>query len=109
MAEEKKAADKAKEAADKAAKEAIDKAAKEAADKAAKEEADKAAKDKAAKEATEAKPSEAILKRAAEILNSYPKIKAVSFASDGTPFFKESDAANHALRLKDTRIVTVKR
>ncbi len=55
------------------------------------------------------KVSDAIAGIAKKTLANYPNLKEVHVTSDGTAFGNAGDAKNHAVTLKDTNVVTIKR
>ncbi|MEG0788776.1 MAG: hypothetical protein RSA66_07845 [Muribaculaceae bacterium] len=84
-------------------------AAKKAEELAAKKVAEKAAKAAAKLAAGEKTGEDGISKEAQHILADYPHENEVFMTSDGFGFFDEHDAIQHAKRLDDQDVVSVKR
>lgn len=99
----------AKAAAELAQKEAADEAARNAEELAAKKAAEKAAKAAAKLVSGEKSGEDGISKEAQHILADYPHENEVFMTSDGFGFFDEHDAIQHAKRLDDQDVVSVKR
>lgn len=108
-----------KEAAELAAKEAEAKAAAELAEKEAAERVAREAEERSAKKAAEKAAAklvageksgeDGISKEGQRILADYPHENEVFMTSDGFGFFDEHDAVQHAKRLDDQDVVSVKR
>lgn len=96
----------AKAAAELAEKEAAERVAREAEERSAKKAAEKAA---AKLVAGEKSGEDGISKEGQRILADYPHENEVFMTSDGFGFFDEHDAVQHAKRLDDQDVVSVKR
>lgn len=58
---------------------------------------------------TKATATTEVGKKAASLFADYPEAKELFFTSDGTAFFKECDAQNHACGLSDKTVTNVKK
>lgn len=61
------------------------------------------------KETTIPKVSDTLVKIGRELLESNPTHDTIYMASDGTGFFEQTDASNHAATLKDKTVTPVER